>query len=156
MERMEPLDSFIYRMVKGENPAEQLDIISTRPRETGDKSLVHLAPDRVGKKLSSHEDNSWFQTFANFFSEPEEVHTVYLKYTYCLIKLFQASRHAYSKGPSWKRNRASTSDWECLVLVPTQTAQIWSCTASSSVSDVFQCVAYPALWVEGSLKWLEE
>lgn len=101
MERMEPLDSFIDRMVKGENPTEhQLDIISTCPREIGDKSLVNLAPDTVGKELSPHEGNSSFQGFANFFSEPEEVHRVYVIYRYCLIKLFQASRPADSKGPS--------------------------------------------------------
>lgn len=88
-------------MVKGENPAEyQLVIISTCPGETGDKSLVHLAPDAAGEKLSSHEDNASFQAFANFFSEPEEVHRVYLKYRYCLVKLFQASRPADSNGLS--------------------------------------------------------
>lgn len=39
MERMDPSDSLIDRVVTGENPAEhQLDIISTCPRETGEKA----------------------------------------------------------------------------------------------------------------------
>lgn len=136
-------------VVKGENPAEhQLGIISTCPRETGEKSLVHLAPDTYRWRKAFFPKRSC-QAFANFFSEPEEMHRVYLKYRYCLIKLFQASRPAKIQRTLPERGigtiRASTNARECLVLVPTQTAQTWSCTDFGSVNAVSQCDAYPAL-----------
>lgn len=42
------LGLFLDYVVKGDNPAEHhLDIISTCPRETGEESLVHLAPNPI-------------------------------------------------------------------------------------------------------------